>query len=274
MDPDDWGKDGAADEWPSDLPSDDRVPREWDDERSLKRSLSGRRRRTFGTRSVIAIAVGSVLVGIVIGNAANGLTPSALDGTPASPLVETVEPSNQSHELATEVPASIDRPSPAITTPPPDAIATGDQAEVIRVVDGDTIHALANGVDENVRIIGLDSPETSKPGTPVECFAKEATAAAKSLLSPGEEITLQSDPTQDRRDRFDRLLAHVVLGDGSLFAERMIAGGWAVHYVYDGVPSIFAEELAAAEQKARRNGVGLWSDDTCAGNEHAATARP
>lgn len=125
-----------------------------------------------------------------------------------------------------------------------------------------------------VRIIGLDSPETSKPGTPVECFAKEATAAAKALLSPGDEITLQPDPTQDQRDRFGRLLAHVLLPDGSLFAAHMIAGGWAVHYIYDGIPSIYADELAAAEAQAREAGVGLWSDETCAGDEHAPSAQP
>src|SRR5262249_24115093 len=69
-------------------------------------------------------------------------------------------------------------------------------ATVLHVVDGDTIHARVNGVDEKVRIIGMDSPETSKPDTPVECFAKAATAAAKRLLKPGDPIVLQPDPTQ------------------------------------------------------------------------------
>ena len=170
-------------------------------------------------------------------------------------------------------------PSPAPSRGPTSAPATpdvaidppGSAASVIRVVDGDTIHALLDGVDENIRIIGLDSPETNKPGTPVECFAREATAAAKRLLKPGDPITLQLDPTQDTRDRFGRLLAHVFLADGSLFAEAMIRQGNAIHYVYDGVPSIHADRLAAAEEAAKASQVGLWSPTTCKGNPHEAT---
>ena len=158
--------------------------------------------------------------------------------------------------------------TPAASLDPP-----GEAATVIRVVDGDTIHARLNGVDEKVRIIGLDSPETSKPGTPVECFAREATAAAKRLMKPGDPILLQPDPTQDTRDRYDRLLAHVFLADGTLFAETMIRQGDAIHYVYDGVPSIHADRLAAAEDAAKASQVGLWSPTTCQGNAHEATKR-
>ena len=154
------------------------------------------------------------------------------------------------------------------------AAAGSIEGTVIRVVDGDTIHARLNGVDEKVRIIGLDSPETSKPGTPVECFAREATAAAKRLMKPGDPILLQPDPTQDKRDRYDRLLAHVFLADGTLFAETMIRQGDAVHYVYDGVPSIHAERLAAAEAAAKAGEVGLWSPRTCQGNAHEAPSQP
>jgi micrococcal nuclease len=147
-------------------------------------------------------------------------------------------------------------------------------ATVIRVVDGDTLHARVHGVDEKVRVIGMDSPESQKPNTPVECFAKQATAEAKKLLKPGNPITLQRDPTQDERDRFGRLLAHVFLADGSLFAETMIRHGWAVHYVYDGVPSIYADRLAAAEDAAKAEQAGLWSPTTCNGDPHLASARP
>ena len=154
------------------------------------------------------------------------------------------------------------RPTSAASTSTASLDPPGEAATVIRVVDGDTIHARLNGVDEDVRIIGLDSPETSKPGTPVECFAREATAAAKRLLKPGDPILLQPDPTQDKRDRYDRLLAHVFLADGTLFAETMIRQGDAIHYVYDGVPSIHADQLAAAEACGEgRPGRPLVTDD-------------
>ena len=78
----------------------------------------------------------------------------------------------------------------------------------------------------------------------------------------GDPILLQPDPTQDKRDRYDRLLAHVFLADGTLFAETMIRQGDAIHYVYDGVPSIHADRLAAAEDAAKAEpGRPLVTDD-------------
>ena len=145
---------------------------------------------------------------------------------------------------------------------------------VVTVIDGDTIVARIGGKDETVRIIGMDSPETHKPDTPVECFATEATTAAKQLLPKGSRVTLQADPTQDGRDRFGRLLAHVLLADGTLFAEKMIRDGYAVHYVYDRVPSIYADRLSAAQEAAKAAGAGLWSPLTCGGDPHAPSAAP
>ena len=64
------------------------------------------------------------------------------------------------------------------------------------------------------------------------------------------------------------------LADGTLFAETMIRQGDAIHYVYDGVPSIHADQLAAAEEEAKASQVGLWSPTTCQGNAHEATKAP
>jgi micrococcal nuclease len=139
---------------------------------------------------------------------------------------------------------------------------------VRRVVDGDTIHVSIAGDADKVRIIGIDTPETNKPDTPLECFGLAATAAAKALLPTGSEIGLQVDPTQAKRDRFDRLLAHVFLADGRLFAEVMIEGGFGVHDVYKGVPSIYAARLSAAEGRARDSGAGLWATGSCHGDPH------
>ena len=179
-------------------------------------------------------------------------------------------------------PSALSAPSPATTTTPvPTARQTvtptpvpGVDAVVRNVIDGDTIVARIGGKDETVRIIGMDSPETHKPNTPVECFATEATDAARRLMPKGSRVTLESDPTQDTRDRFGRLLAHVFLADGTLFAERMIRDGFAVHYVYDRVPSIYADRLAAAQDAAQAAGAGLWSPRTCGGDPHAPSAAP
>ncbi len=146
----------------------------------------------------------------------------------------------------------------------------GTFATVTRVVDGDTLKAQIAGRTETVRIIGLDTPESVKPGTPIECYALRATAEADRLLPVGAAIRLEADPTQASRDQYGRLLAHVWLTDGTLYTERMIRGGFGIHYVYGGVPSIYARPLAAAEEAARAALRGLWSPATCAGNAHTA----
>ena len=167
--------------------------------------------------------------------------------------------------------ASAVSPSPVLPIPGPIPGVVG----VVRAVfDGDTILVRIGGKDETVRIIGMDSPEVHKPETPTECFATEATAAARLLLATGSRVTLQDDPTQGARDRFGRRLAHVILPDGVLFAERMIRDGYAIHYVYDRVPSIYADRLSAAQRAARDAGVGLWSPLTCRGDPHAPSAAP
>ncbi len=78
--------------------------------------------------------------------------------------------------------------------------------KVIRVVDGDTIHVMVGGRDETVRYIGVDTPESVKPGTPVECFAKRASAFNHRLVD-GEKVRLVRDA--EARDRYGRLLAYV-----------------------------------------------------------------
>jgi len=165
-------------------------------------------------------------------------------------------------------------PAPLVATSAPTgpaatmSTASGVAARVTRVVDGDTLKALVAGRTETVRVIGLDTPESVKPGTPIECFALRATAAAKGRLPVGAAIRLESDPTQAKRDQYGRLLAHVWLADGTLYAEQMISGGFGIHYIYGGVPSIYARRLAAAEDAARAAQRGLWSPTTCAGNDH------
>jgi micrococcal nuclease len=170
------------------------------------------------------------------------------------------------------------RPSSApvllVTTPAPTrptlttSSAPGVAARVTRVVDGDTLKALVGGRTETVRVIGLDTPESVKPGTPMECFALRATAESQRLLPVAAAIRLESDPTQAKRDQYGRLLAHVWLADGTLYAEQMIRGGFGIHYIYGGVPSIYARRLASADDAARAAQRGLWSPTTCAGNAH------
>ena len=63
---------------------------------------------------------------------------------------------------------------------------------VLKVVDDDTIHVSANGQKIKIRMIGLDTPETVDPRKPVQCFALEASAQAKTIPA-GQSVYLETD---------------------------------------------------------------------------------
>jgi len=127
---------------------------------------------------------------------------------------------------------------------------------VVRVVDGDTISVRLAGRVEKVRLIGIDTPESVKPGTPVQCFALEASARAKALLPPKTAVRLVRDT--EARDRYGRLLAYVYRSTDGLFVNLALAReGFAVAYPFP--PNLaHGVELAAAADSARRADLGLW----------------
>jgi micrococcal nuclease len=139
-------------------------------------------------------------------------------------------------------------------------------ATVTRVVDGDTVIARgADGTESSVRLIGIDTPESVKPGTAVECGARAAAQTLRELVE-GEAVTLTSDPTQDRVDAFGRLLAYVDVGAIDA-GEAMIRAGYSRVYVFENRPFQRIAAYRQAEQAAKSQDVGVWRD--CAGNFHS-----
>lgn len=128
--------------------------------------------------------------------------------------------------------------------------------EVVRVVDGDTIHVrLPDGTREKVRYIGVDTPESVKPNTPVECFAKAASARNAELVG-GERVRLRTDVEQ--RDRYGRLLAYVYRERDDLFVNAdLVRDGYATQLTIP--PNIaHARDFRRLAAEARRAGRGLW----------------
>ena len=129
---------------------------------------------------------------------------------------------------------------------------------VTDVVDGDTLHATVAGRsgEVKVRLIGVDTPETRRPGAPVQCWGPEASAAMAALAAPGTRLTAAFQPEQ-RTDRYGRDLWDVWLPDGRFLQGELVARGDAVARSYPPTTA-HATYLDAVQDVARAAGLGLW----------------
>jgi len=127
---------------------------------------------------------------------------------------------------------------------------------VTRVVDGDTIEVRLGDRVEDVRLIGVDTPETVKPGTPVQCFGPRASHFTKRLLTD-RQVRLVFGA--ERRDIYGRLLAYVYL-DHRFVNPILVRRGLARSLT---IPpnDRFAPRFRHLELAAARAGRGLWG--TC-----------
>lgn len=137
--------------------------------------------------------------------------------------------------------------------PPPEALSEGTYT-VRRVVDGDTL-LLTNGV--RVRLMGVDTPETVKPNTPVEPFGPEASAFTKRFVAEAhDEVRLQLD--RQRLDKYGRTLAYV-WSDSRMLNEELIRAGLGqaeLQYPYN---ATMKTRFRRAQEEARSAGRGIWS---------------
>lgn len=144
------------------------------------------------------------------------------------------------------------------TTPPPETLGTASPGfyKVARFEDGDTITVDMNGVEERIRMIGVDTPETQDPRKPVQCFGRAASDFTKQLI--GEQpIRLEADSLSSNRDRYNRLLRYVYVPDGRLVQAEIIRQGYG--FAYTSFPFTKADEFKAFEKEARDQNRGLWS---------------
>jgi micrococcal nuclease len=149
----------------------------------------------------------------------------------------------------------------------PAAVTSGT---VVRAVDGDTLEVRLDGEQrtEDVRLIGVDTPETVKPDTPVQCFGPQA-SAFQHRVAEGRRVRLVTGV--EPRDVYDRLLTYVYLlpparlSDNSqrpaqrerFLNAELLRRGLARTLAIP--PNIrFAERFAALERRAARAGRGLW----------------
>lgn len=153
-------------------------------------------------------------------------------------------------------------PCPCSTSTSSGGTSTGtvlrQRGRVTHVVDGDTVDVrlASTGVVKRVRMIGIDTPERSR------CGYGRATRTLQGLVPVGTRVVLVSDPSQDLRDRYGRLLRYVVrLSDGRDVNRAQVGRGMARVYVYDRTPFRRVAAYRDSQYAARTQNRGLWA--TC-----------
>lgn len=130
-------------------------------------------------------------------------------------------------------------------------------AVVTAQVDGDTIRVtLSNNAQETIRLIGIDTPETKRPGSPIDCFGPEASNFLAELAPIGTPVTLELDV--EERDRYGRLLAYIRRSEDGLFLnETIVRFGYAQILTYP--PNVaYTDRFLDAVELARNEQRGLW----------------
>jgi len=149
--------------------------------------------------------------------------------------------------MAKFVPQAVNQP-----TPPAGAFT----ATVMWISDGDTIGAkTGNRTEIQVRLIGIDTPETKKPNTPVQCYGPEATAKLTTLIPKGTRITAAYQSFTI--DKYKRELWDIWMPDGRFVQGLMVTGGFARTQTFGGT-NRDATYLKALEAKAQAGKVGMW----------------
>lgn len=134
-------------------------------------------------------------------------------------------------------------------------------------VDGDTVLVSMSGRDEEIRFIGIDTPETHKPDTPVQCYGPAAAAYTKNRIG-SQRIRLVSDSLTTNRDRYNRLLRYVYLEDGTNLNLELVQKGFAFAYAF---PFAKSKDFNQAMEKAQSSRKGLWSN--CAAFQDPVTGQ-
>lgn len=127
-------------------------------------------------------------------------------------------------------------------------------------VDGDTAKFILNEKEITVRFLGIDTPETVKPNTPVQPYGQEASDFTKNKLTNASKIELEFDKNADEKDKYDRYLAWVWI-DGELIQNLIIKEGLAKTYMLQD-NYMYAGLLQTSEYEAQNSKIGIWSDDT------------
>ena len=135
--------------------------------------------------------------------------------------------------------------APVVTAPAVSTVQASFSGKVVAVTDGDTIKVLRDGKETTIRLNGIDAPESN------QSFGQRAKQLCSELCF-GIVVTVRVMDT----DRYGRLVADIVLADGSILNRELVRLGMAWHYKQYSKDAVLAE----LELKARASKIGLWAD--------------
>lgn len=156
---------------------------------------------------------------------------------------------------------AVEQPRTALSEPRQGKIDDGGLSSwgrvvaVSRVVDGDTIEVspAIEGI-EDVRLIGVDTPETRHPEYGEQPYGQRASEFTASRLE-GRRVALEFDV--ERVDGYGRLLAYVWTSGGSMFNEALVRRGYAQVATFP--PNVeYTDRFLDAQRRARQEQRGLW----------------
>jgi endonuclease YncB( thermonuclease family) len=144
------------------------------------------------------------------------------------------------------------------SNPRPTSATEGtDNWRSTEIVDGDTLYVSGPLGELEVRIIGVNTPESG------ECFYEEATDALAELVT-GNDLVLVADRSDV--DQFGRALRYVEATDGVDVGAELVANGFAIARRYP-PDDARADTYAEFQRTAQREGRGLWAPDACGDSE-------
>ena len=136
------------------------------------------------------------------------------------------------------------------------SLPQGANARVVEVIDGDTVDVSIDGKVERVRLIGIDTPETKKPNTPVECYGPEASQRTAFLLPIGTPVILQRDT--EARDHYGRLLGYIFRFADNLFVNGDLMKGGFARPLAIAPNTTYSKEFSSLATAAQAAKLGLW----------------
>lgn len=132
-----------------------------------------------------------------------------------------------------------------------------DEVKLSKCVDGDTIKVKIDNKEYTVRMLAIDTPESVHPKKKVEYYGKEASEYTCNIVSNAKKIELEYDSGSDKIDKYDRLLAWVIV-DGELLQDKLVSLGYAkVAYLYGDYK--YTSLLEEHQELASARNLGIWN---------------